>query len=449
MMEKRSLPLPITRFLFGAFSAALLVITGCEKPEERQLGKDALPKESRMASSVTDTFRIESRSVSMRGVPASQSKPAIWGQLQDSRTGRTKSTFYTQLLLPSTNIDLGNPNDLVLDSAVLRIRYKGYYGDTSAVQDFRVHQVLEDMEGINPTHRDSLSVSANTIGSAQLSPSVTQEVSVDGGAQTLPPHLRVRLNDNFGENILDRSGQSELSDNDAFTDYIKGISISSQASLQSGEGTVLYGQIPHDHSRVTLHYRNTATGDTGALKLELGGAHFNRMEHDAGSSDIAPKLDSAFSAEQNRSYVIGPGEVATQLRFPTLRNLDDSTKISINKARLKLPVKTNAGLPFPPPSGLHVLYKTRSGELALTKDRKEEGGEFIGGAYEEKENHYAFRITRHVQAIMNEEVDSKAIYLTTSLPFLKEGEANTVARAAIKGPASSEPPTLEVTYTEY
>lgn len=447
MMEKRCLLRPL--ILISGFFSFLIAIGGCEKPEERMLGKDALPEGDRMKSKVEDSFRIETRTVSMPPVPASQSTPGMYGTLADERTGRTEATFFSQLLLPATNIDLGDPNDLTLDSAVLSLRYGGYYGDTSKVQEFRVHQVLEDMEGIDPSHRDSLDRSATPIGKEQIAPEPGQSVTLDGGSETQPPQLRIRLDDSFGRNILDRSGSSELSDDQAFTDFINGISVSSHVnSIQNREGAVLFAQIPNENTKLTLYYRNTASNDTSTLDLELGAAHFNRVEHNSDGSQMEPRLDSAFSSEQNRNYVVGPGETATELRFPTLRSLDDSTDVSINKAVLDLPVETSGGTVFPPTDGLFVLYRDASGELSLTKDRTEEGGEFIGGAYEAKEERYRLRITRHAQAILSGKV-SPSIFVTTSIPFVSEDQANTVARSVLYGPGSSDPPRLEITYTEY
>ncbi len=446
-MKKRSLAFPLS--LTVGLIVSLLSFTGCEKPEERELGKDVLSEEERMESIVEDSFKIETRSVKMPSVPAEKSDPAMFGKLRDERTGRTRAAFYSQLLLPGTNIDLGKPNDLTLDSVVLSLRYKGFYGDTSAVQEFRVHQVIEDMEGIDPEHRDTLDRSSTPIGTAQRNPKVGQKITVDGGSKTLPPHFRIRLNDNFGKNILDRSGKAELSDNSSFTDFINGISISSYtSSLQDGEGAVLHGKVPDDNSKVTLYYRNTAQNDTGRLELKLGGVYYNHVRNRTSGSQMASQLDSAFSPTRTKSYVLGPGEVATQIRFPTLSSLDDSVNISVNKAELKLSAQV-PNTPFSPAAGFFVLYKDASGDLSLTKDRTLEGGQYVGGGYEEKEKRYRFRITRHIQGIINGNVSSNAIYVTTNIPFLSEGEAKTVARSVIKGPGSSDPPELELTYTEY
>lgn len=448
MMLDRRLAPPL-HLLLGAIGL-LFLLSGCEKPEERMLGKDAIPEGERMNSDVRDTFSIEARTATMPPVSAINSDPGMFGELMDARTGRTRSTLYSQLLLPGTNIDLGDPSNLALDSAVLSIRYAGYYGDTNTVQEFQVHQVLEDMDGIDPTHKDSLQRSSNPIGTAQKAPSVTSSVSLNGGSTTAPPQLRIKLKNSFGENILDRSGAQELSNDEAFTDFINGISISSNNStLQNGEGAVLYGRVPHAFSRVTLYYRNTAQNDTNSLDLELGGSRFNRVEHSTDGSEAEPKIDSAFSSEQEKAYILGPGAIATELRFPTLRSLNDSMDIAVNKAVLELPVEVQANQVFAPANGVHILYEDASGDLKLTKDRTEEGGEFIGGAYESKDKEYRLRITRHIQAILNDEVPSSSVFVTSSIPFLSEGEANTVARSVLFGPGSSTPPRLELTYTEY
>lgn len=444
MMQKGAPALPI---LSGIL---ILAFAACEKPEEQMLGKDTIPEEERMKSSHTDSLSIEARTVNMPPVPAINSLPGMLGKLNDERTARTRAALYSQLLLPGTNIDLGDPSDLVLDSAVLSLRYQGFYGDTSTAQEFQVHQVIEDMEGISPSHQDSLACSSTLIGSKTRSPRLGQNVDVNGNS--LPPQLRIRLKDAFGENILDRSGTSDLANDEAFTDFMNGIRITARTpNLQDKEGSILFMQLPHEHSRVTLYYRNTAENEEHSLDLALDGSHFNQVEHKTAGSDMEGQLDQSFSSSRKKTYVLGPGETATELRFPDLKELaEEGRTISVNSAILELPVEYESkNSPFPPSVSLHLLYEDASGDLALSKDRVEEGADFFGGEYDHGDERYRMRITRHVQAIFNGEVNTNSVLVTTSLPMISEAAANTASRAVLKGPGSSDPPVLELTYTEY
>ena len=124
--------------------------------------------------------------------------------------------------------------------------------------------------------------------------------------------------------------------------------------------------------------------------------------------------------------------------------------VSVNRATLVLPVVENSTSSlFPPTNRLHILYRTTSGDLQLTEDILQGGPELFGGTFDPEEGNYRMRITRHVQAMLNGEVEADHFFVNTSIPLLEEGAANTVSRVALKGPASSDPPRLEVIYTEY
>lgn len=414
------------------------------------LGKEALSEEDRVSTGIRDSFRVETRTVNVPEVPALNSNPGMLGKLRDPRTGMTRAAFFSQILLPGTDIDLGDPADLVLDSAVLSLRYAGFYGDTSTSQEFVAHQVVESMEGIDPSHTDSLSYSANEIGSKEMVPKANESVELSDG-ESLPPHLRIPLKDAFGEKILDRSGDPELSDDVSFTQFINGIRVSSTTnSLQEGEGAVLFVEPVHDYSRITLYYRNTAENDTNTLNLEFGGNRFNQAINDPSGSDMAQEFEGSFSDQRDKEYVLGPGEVATEMRFPNLKDLVEEGDVSVNRAILKLPVVENAmSNTFPPSNRLHIFYEDQAGELQLTKDLLQDGEEAFNGFYDPQEGAYRMRITRHVQEILNGTVKTESLFVSTTIPILEEGAANTVSRSVLKGPGSSEAPTLEVIYTEY
>lgn len=437
MMKDKTFALPI--LFVGTFSAFLFLLSACEKEKERSLGKDVLAEDQRLESGVTDSFQVEARSVTMPAVPALNSEPAMLGRLQDPRTGVTRSSFYTQLLLPATNIDLGDPADLVLDSIVLSLRYEGYYGETSTSQKFQAYQVLESMDGIDPDHRDSLEHSLTPIGSDQFAPMVNQN-----------DQLRIPLKDGFGEKILDRSGSSDLSNDDAFTDFINGIMVTSRTpSQKDGEGSILFANIPNEQSRVRIYYRNTAQNDTSSLDLDVDGTHYNRIHHKPTGSNLESKLDEGFSKKVDRCYVLGPGEVGTELRFPNITSFGKDQGVSVNRAILKLPVDPVPNvIPFSPSTVLKVLYRDSSDNLQLTKDRIQEGPQFIGGSYDGKAQNYEMTITRHVQAMVDGDVPNK-LFISTSIPFREEAAANTASRTVLKGPGALEHPVLEITYTEY
>ena len=65
------------------------------------------------------------------------------GEIDDSKFGVNRGSFYTQILLTENNTNLGTSP--VVDSVILSYAYSGYYGYLEEFTSIEVNQILEDI----------------------------------------------------------------------------------------------------------------------------------------------------------------------------------------------------------------------------------------------------------------------------------------------------------------
>ena len=177
----------------------------------------------------------------------------ILGEINDIRFGINKGSFYTQMLLTSNNIDLGeNP---IVDSVVLSYAYTGYYGDLDEFTNLEISKLSEEIFKDSIYYSNSFEVASNNmvnIDTFYLSNTATN------------PSLRIKLKNEFGQQILNL-GNTGLVDNETFLQSFNGISV-----LANAENTLLYLNPAATNSYFKIFYHNDATiSDTLSLDFSL------------------------------------------------------------------------------------------------------------------------------------------------------------------------------------
>ncbi len=449
----------------GAFFCSLVLFSACEKKD--QLGNEVLPDKGNLGVSKIDTTTLEVITRSEDSIRTDESSNGLLGSYHDPLFGKVKASFYAQFLLPASNIDLGDPANLHLDSLVLSLRYAGFYGGL----DKQRFQVFELSEGLN---KDSEYFSNDSLGRKngdlvkdgfeELKPRPSQKV-VPHKYDTMDPQLRLRLDDAFGESFLDASGTGAFKNNSGFLDFFRGLYVTVDNSPQSkGRGGVASLDLRSFESRLNLYYRNSATGDTTQIRfvLDEGSAFFNRVETDHNNSTVGEALGDSVAGEL-KAYLQAGGGTKVQVRFPHLKNYVDSGMIGVNKAELVIPVaEESKGFTLPPgsiggdllppvdgernyfPSArVFALKENAEGEIMFIPDQFQ-GDDHVGGFYDGEREAYRINMTRHVQQVLNGTVPNNPL-------FLRPGNASiSVNRTVLNGPQKGKRPMkLELTFSEF
>ena len=427
----------------------LLVIASCKEPDG--IGLDVLPAGEEMPIAWVDAFTIEARTVGYDSVLTSGLTTYLLGDFGDPIFGRVKSDLYTQLRLESVPFNPGAGQ--TIDSIVLNIAYSGAYGNTSklgGVMRFGVYKLTEDLISLEDTSYYSTashSVNPTALAEFDLRPDLFSGITIIEGEDTvlLPPSLRIRLNDSFGQEILNLGGGStQLGDNDEFVKEIKGIAVRPiNTSMPSGNGSIMYLNLASEASRVELYYHNNDDTSSVILTMNNAGSVHTSFEHEFPAAITTAIADSTVEGA-NRLYVQSMAGLRMRLEIPQLRDLRDLGDVAITKAELVIPIDETEVTDYDYPSSMFVTGINEDGGSVIVVDQFE-SSDYYGGVFNADNGEYVFNIARHLQSILNspEEPDF-------GLYVVNAGNSTNARRGVFNGPAypdSTKAMKLRMTYT--
>jgi hypothetical protein len=467
--------------IFGAKFFLLIIvviltsITACDK--ESSVGLGVQPPNDLLHVGFQDTTRIVTKTVKEDSLRTDQGLISngyyIVGKYIDPIFGEADASIYTQLKLISDAPTFGiNP---ICDSVVLSLKYYGtYYGETSgrrpAKQTISVYQLNDQISTAVPFYSDSvvpgsavpIPYLANDLANHKtFVPDLTDSVSAEGTLlhphNKLAPQLRVQLQKEFGQVILNRQGNIELNDNSTFTPFMKGLYITAKntTGLNPGEGRI--NSFIMQASYVKIYYHNTSpTLDTLSLTLALWDvARFMTYNHDyTGASaylnqQLNDHTDTALYPHYTSTYIQSMAGVKTKIEFPNLLNFAKPHPVAINKAELVVNVDPATiaynGNNFNPPDNLLLFGINDDKTLFLLPDLTEIPY-YYNGAYDATTHQYRLNISRYIQQVLTGKLHNNGLYLT--LPHISG--AITANRVVIGGgvPGTTNQMKLEITYTK-
>ena len=242
-------------------------------------------------------FTINTYTKEADSLKADELSVSTLGSMKDAELGKTESSFFTQLRLPVENVDFtsgGSLSDIVLDSIVLTLEYFDHYGNLDA-QTFEVYEVSDNIDIDSTYYNGTTFTNAGTnlveSGKGTLTPNPTSKVF--NGTDTVSAQLRLKLDNSFGQLILNESGNATLSNNTSFAQFLKGIEVKvNNPGQANGSGAILLFNLISANSNVTLYYRNTVTSDTLSFNLLMNTncARVNLNTHDYTGTMVAPQL---------------------------------------------------------------------------------------------------------------------------------------------------------------
>lgn len=441
-----------TKFFF--ISLTVLLASACN--ESSVVGLDVQPASDLLNVNWKDTTTVVGSTVKEDSLHTDASiivtADALLGTYLDPVFGKTSASIYTQLRLPANNPNFGTSP--VCDSVVLTLTYASdYYGKRQRKdQRISVYQLTEDISlSHNYYSNNSLAYSGTDLAGGHLyTPRPTTNVVVMG--DTIKPHLRVPLQQSFGQMILDNQGTSVLSNNAAFQSFIKGLYIASDVTTSgSGDGNILHFKMGDSQTKLTVYYRNSNATNNDSLKYEISLSsvgRFSSFEHynfSTAYSYLQSQLTG--SSTDTALYIQSLAGTKAKIEFPYLLHWNDSGKVAINKAELVIKLDTTNSLyqldTFAAPAKL-VLFGITSTNTNYAIPDAYEANEAFGGAYNATTKEYRFNIDRYIQQVLNGSIANTGLYLVAS------GGAVNANRVVIGSGSSKgyQKMKLNITYTK-
>lgn len=381
------------------FLIIVVFLSSCKK-EEDLIGLDVQPEDNRLSSNYTDTVTVIAYSQWDDSITTNRFDANLLGSIYNPVFGITTASFYTQVRLPGDNVTFGASP--VADSLVFSLAYKGVYGDSTDPVHLTIYEVLKKMYVDSSYYSyQKLPVDQSPLAETTFTPDTKDSITVDG--VKYPPHLRIKItNQSFINKIIAASGTSQLSDNDNFSNFIKGFYFSCGMNLKGG--SIIYFNLESTLTKLTMYYHNSINNDSLKYDFVINEktARYNHFEHynyNYSSSDFRKQLIEKDTAKgKDLLYLQATAGVKIKLYFPHLMDLVKNKKIAVNEASLLISQNDYATDNIAPAIiGVFKLDEKRN-MLALTADMAL-GNNYFGGYYTNKT--YKFRITNYIQSILN------------------------------------------------
>jgi len=404
-----------------------LVFSSCTKKDE--IGKEIveLPGD-KLGVGFVDTVTIRAYSQRVDSFATTQLKYNMLGSYYDDVMGTTTAGFYTQIRMPSNDLEFGN--NVVCDSVVLTLEYAYLYGeDTLDPHVIKIYELDEDMYQDTAYYSNKVfAVKTPEIGNNPHVIFNTRD-SLYEGKNKVHAHLRLKIDNSFGEKILDKSGSSELSTNDNFTKFIKGLYV--VAEKRNTGGSLVGIQLLSAFSRMAIFYHNDKDTLIANFIINENTSRVQNFDHDnyinASGAFVSQVINKDTTLGKQNVYLQPMAGVKTFIKFPYLKDYTKNGPIALNKAELLLNVDGMFEDYNGAPPKIALVKKTDDGKLAYPIDRIE-GEVYYGGQYDENKKMYFFTLTRHLQSILNGDEEDYGMYL------LIEGSGISPKRVVFGGP---------------
>ncbi len=414
-----------------------LYLGSCNK-QEHGVGVGLFNEDNSLAVHLIDTFQLLTYSKVEDSAISSGLGIVNLGFYNDPFFGKTSAGFYTQFEIATSGVDFGDT--LNCDSIVLFLKLGAgeldFYGPENKPLRVDVHLISQSADfnkdsvyytsSSFPINRESLiDPDFNNL----VQPSFTDTVfySRDSSFQSYGLGvLPIRLKKSFGQKLLDLNGTGVMESNENFLEEFKGIYVS--VIGEDGED-ILHIDMSDFGTSIILYYKEGSDqelDDTRFLIDDIS-AHFNSYQHDyeeSGSLRLKAEMQDSTIGNQY-FFTQSGGGFKGYVHFPTLLNLLDSNPlIPVNKAELIIPIEEGSTKNYAPPEQLFIFRINDDGKEELILDQ------YVGhvdGFYNAIDNQYRFNIIRHIQAVLNGELNPNGLVIKTSSP------GNTPNRVILNG----------------
>ncbi|MFN2437679.1 MAG: DUF4270 family protein [Chitinophagaceae bacterium] len=439
--------------LFSSFVAFFIILSfnSCKKINEAtQLGDDLIPPIDNV-----NTFEISLKTITNNSLFNDSTKlrftddVALGHISNDSEFGRTSASVYFNILpvippgsSPKIYPFFNKDSNLVIDSVILSLSYRGNYGDSNSMQTVRVFEIAQtsnfsDDSGYKFTQPDIQTtggqLGAKTFAINTLNDSVQLIRKKD--TTRVGNVLRIPLNKTLGERfaLYDTSNSSigGYRSDSIFFRLFRGLAVKADAT---GNGLAYFNLSDQAKTKLIVYFRVTKNGITDTTSTDfyhLTNGQANIINRSP-ANGYASYLNNT-TADDDKIYLQSePGSLAS-IKIPGLDTLRNHI---IHRAELiisMLPSSPDNKFIAPPALFLDKITSPDSAysildDVAASSDGSVNFGVF--GGLLKLNNTYRFNITRHVQSIITKKDPNSTlrlyaplrtiIYTTTELTSKRE-----------------------------
>lgn len=418
----------------------VILAAGCTKPTT--VGKDLLKALDGQDLVHTDTITVFTRSVRDDSLLTYGQTKQVVGSMADPLFGRSFAGVFFQVRLPQNNIDLGT--GLQLDSAILQMKYDGVYGDEHEAQDLVVYQLTEDMDYLQPYRSyEHFSYDPVEVGRASGFTPSTKDTNL----------IRIRLNQSFGETLLNQSGTSNFDNNTQFLQFMKGLYLAPDTTTGYGKNIITLDLLS-SASNLILYFSNSSADSLSFLLRINPGCAFNLYSrHTYTNPHILQQIAHQVETD-SFVYLQGMSGLALRLQFPWLESIGDVNIVRAELVLTQIPDPLDSVYTAPDLIVPRVRLDTAGPYFAISRDEQFSATQTVysvgGKMMEETEggvtyNRYRVNLIWELENMIHTKDYERPLYLKVIPSVLSPG------RAQFGGGSLSDPNyrmTLHLYYTK-
>lgn len=366
----------------------------------------------------------------------------LLGSQWTSTFGLTVASFYSHLRLSEVSPDFGT--DPHVDSAFFTLVYYDYYGNINTPLTVRIYEVAEDFYQKDSVYYSNkkLQIYDTELAHHFFFPSPEDSVVVNDSTKTAA-QLKIPMNQEFVNKVF-FAEDTNLSSNEMFIQYFKGIYVTIDSVDYPGGGSILYFNLLNSNSKVTFYYNDSLTY---TLVFNSNNARIENFYHNFSKSTDQNFINQIIlkdtAAGEQNLYLQGMSGIRTKIFFPDLDRWWGKNKYAVNEALLIIPA-ASGGSYYPVSENLILLRQNEDSTASILVDQNV-GDAYFGGSLDDTSNSYQFRITLYIQELLKDSSD----YGLLLYPSGKTVRANEVK---LYGTHNNEPDTsrmeLRLIYTK-
>lgn len=419
---------------------SLMFFNSCEE-DPTFLGRNLLPSTDDINTKYTEDILIETNVAEGEPQLTSLRSHLLLGSHNDANFGFSKADFMTKFAVGDTTV----PEQIDIDSLVLRFNVEGFYGDTFSVQTLRVYELTDTLaidEVYYSDKRPDGMYNPVEITSTEISPSDTI--------------VRIKIDDQDFLRRFEEVDDSVYADILDFYDFFMGFYITTDDVSETG--AIFDLSLSSTETFMNLYYQENDT-TTRAIDMVIVQTtpRVNSFYHNFESSRVSQHIGSDES-QDTALFISDMGGVATRISFPEIEEWLDKQPVAINRAELYIPVEdsiVNGLSESDYPSTLHLLSFNDEDRTLIFDYRIDDSNakNYYGGQFNSVEDVFVFNMGLHLQSYIEGDVDHLDLVLDANIPyqFLPANAQDniTAKRVILKGPgAANRKMKLKITYTE-
>jgi hypothetical protein len=328
------------------------------------------------------------------------------GAINDPVFGLSKATTFIQFKLPQINNVISSQN---LDSVVLFAQFTSktaYYGDLNTNMEISLHELTEKMGSAVTHSNQAYAYDPVPVGTFNGKFNLNDSMNIRDLKNNIKgaPGMSIKLSNAMAQKLFNANA-SQLSSQDNFTDFFKGLAFVTSSTPNSGSGVIAAINMTASFSLIRIYYNDSMQSD---FKVIDNAERFTKYDISNQSSLIANQKSIGTQFNFDTTYLQSMTGAKTKIEIPYLYTLipKNGKRISIGKAEIILhPLAGTYNSPFGLPSRLLMLQPNK--ETNLNESITDLLEPYYGGSYNSAKNEYRFNITRHLQGLINDYVNTK------------------------------------------